>query len=206
MSTKSPAGSRPLSPFMLGQYYRFQWTSLLSFAHRITGIGLSLGTLLLTGWLVALAGASLPSFWLGMLLVAVFASVLFQSSAGISENSRQMMENASYESMLGAALGIGAAAFLRFGVDSAQQQSLHGAADLISGSNRWPDLRIDVSTVTLVVAGLLVGIGTRYGSGCTSGHGVCGLSRRSPRSLTATVTFMAAAFATVFVIRHLAAA
>lgn len=56
MSTKSPAGSRPLSPFMLGQYYRFQWTSLLSFGHRITGIGLSLGTLLLTGWLVALAG------------------------------------------------------------------------------------------------------------------------------------------------------
>ncbi|MEQ1437846.1 succinate dehydrogenase, cytochrome b556 subunit [Fontimonas sp. SYSU GA230001] len=56
MSTKPSAGSRPLSPFMLGQYYRFQWTSLLSFAHRITGIGLSLGTLLLTGWLVALAG------------------------------------------------------------------------------------------------------------------------------------------------------
>lgn len=56
MSTKSPAGSRPLSPFMLGKYYNFQWTSLLSFAHRITGIGLSLGTLLLTGWLVALAG------------------------------------------------------------------------------------------------------------------------------------------------------
>jgi succinate dehydrogenase / fumarate reductase, cytochrome b subunit len=56
MSTKSPAGSRPLSPFMLGQYYRFQWTSVLSFAHRVTGIGLSLGTLLLAGWLVALAG------------------------------------------------------------------------------------------------------------------------------------------------------
>ena len=56
MSTKSPAGSRPLSPFMLGQYYRFQWTSLLSFGHRITGIGLSMGTLLLAGWLVALAG------------------------------------------------------------------------------------------------------------------------------------------------------
>ncbi len=55
MSTKSPAANRPLSPFMLGQYYRFQWTSLLSFAHRITGIGLSLGTLLLAGWLIALA-------------------------------------------------------------------------------------------------------------------------------------------------------
>lgn len=56
MSTKSSADNRPLSPFMLGQYYRFQWTSLLSFGHRLTGIGLSLGTLLLAGWLVALAG------------------------------------------------------------------------------------------------------------------------------------------------------
>lgn len=58
MSTKSPAGSRPLSPFMLGQYYRFQWTSVLSFAHRVTGVGLSVGTLLLGGWLVALAGGA----------------------------------------------------------------------------------------------------------------------------------------------------
>ena len=55
----------------------------------------------------------------------------------------------------------------------------------------------------LVVAGLLVGIGTRYGSGCTSGHGVCGLSRLSPRSLAATLTFMGAGFATVYVVRHL---
>ena len=56
---------------------------------------------------------------------------------------------------------------------------------------------------TLAVAGFLVGIGTRYGSGCTSGHGVCGLSRLSPRSLVATLTFMAVGFATVFVTRHL---
>ncbi len=55
----------------------------------------------------------------------------------------------------------------------------------------------------LVVAGLLTGIGTRYGSGCTSGHGVCGLSRLSPRSLVATMTFMGAGFATVYVTRHL---
>lgn len=54
----------------------------------------------------------------------------------------------------------------------------------------------------LVLAGLLVGIGTRLGSGCTSGHGVCGLSRLSRRSLVATLTFMACAFATVFVLRH----
>lgn len=66
-----------------------------------------------------------------------------------------------------------------------------------------PDLRIDASTGTLLLAGLLVGVGTRYGSGCTSGHGVCGLSRRSPRSLTATLTFMGAGFVTVFVTRHL---
>lgn len=63
--------------------------------------------------------------------------------------------------------------------------------------------QIDAGYGTLVLAGLLVGIGTRYGSGCTSGHGVCGLSRLSPRSLVATVTFMAAGFITVFVIRHL---
>lgn len=55
----------------------------------------------------------------------------------------------------------------------------------------------------LIAAGLLVGIGTRYGSGCTSGHGVCGLSRLSPRSLAATLAFMGAGFATVYVVRHL---
>ena len=63
--------------------------------------------------------------------------------------------------------------------------------------------RIDAGWGVLVVAGLLVGWGTRYGSGCTSGHGVCGLSRRSPRSLVATLAFMGAGFATVLVVRHL---
>ena len=53
--TAKTVDKRPLSPFMLGQYYRFQWTSLLSFAHRITGMGLSLGAFLLAGWLIALA-------------------------------------------------------------------------------------------------------------------------------------------------------
>lgn len=65
--------------------------------------------------------------------------------------------------------------------------------------------RIDAGTPALVVAGLLVGAGTRYGAGCTSGHGVCGLSRRSPRSLAAVAAFMGAGFATVFVARHLLA-
>lgn len=66
-----------------------------------------------------------------------------------------------------------------------------------------PKPRIDASYGALILAGLLVGIGTRYGSGCTSGHGVCGLSRLSPRSLVATLAFMSAGFATVFVVRHL---
>ena len=65
-----------------------------------------------------------------------------------------------------------------------------------------PEVQIDAVTGLLIVAGLLVGIGTRYGSGCTSGHGVCGLSRLSPRSLVATAAFMAAGFAVVFVVRH----
>ena len=66
-----------------------------------------------------------------------------------------------------------------------------------------PELHIAAPSGTLVLAGLVVGIGTRYGSGCTSGHGVCGLSRLSPRSLVATGTFMGAGFVTVYVIRHL---
>ena len=65
--------------------------------------------------------------------------------------------------------------------------------------------RIDAGWGMVVVAGLLVGVGTRYGSGCTSGHGVCGLSRLSPRSLVATLTFMGAGFVTVFLIRHVLA-
>ncbi len=67
----------------------------------------------------------------------------------------------------------------------------------------WPRPQIDASSGALMAAGLLVGIGTRYGAGCTSGHGVCGLSRLSPRSLAATLAFMGAGFATVFVARHL---
>jgi uncharacterized protein len=75
------------------------------------------------------------------------------------------------------------------------------AAMLLVGRPLAP--RIDAGMVLLLVAGLLVGLGTRYGSGCTSGHGVCGLSRLSPRSLVATAIFMAAGIATVFVTRHL---
>lgn len=66
-----------------------------------------------------------------------------------------------------------------------------------------PDVQIEADGTTLVIAGLLVGLGTRYGSGCTSGHGVSGLSRRSPRSIVATAAFMGAGFATVYIVRHL---
>jgi len=65
-----------------------------------------------------------------------------------------------------------------------------------------PSITVQASTPQLIVAGLLVGIGTRYASGCTSGHGVCGLSRGSRRSLAATAIFMAAGFVTVYLLRH----
>ncbi len=82
---------------------------------------------------------------------------------------------------------------------------LIGAPLLYGAVLTLPEVRIDADFPTLIIAGLLVGVGTRYGSGCTSGHGVCGLSRMSPRSLVATVAFMLAGFATVFVVRHLIA-
>lgn len=68
-----------------------------------------------------------------------------------------------------------------------------------------PAPTIEAGYPAILLAGLLVGAGTRYGSGCTSGHGVCGLSRLSPRSLAATLGFMLAGFATVFAVRHLLA-
>ena len=64
-------------------------------------------------------------------------------------------------------------------------------------------VQLPADNLTLIVAGLLVGFGTRLGSGCTSGHGVCGLARLSPRSLAATATFMLFGMLTVFLIRHL---
>jgi uncharacterized membrane protein YedE/YeeE len=80
---------------------------------------------------------------------------------------------------------------------------LVGAPVLYALFSEVAAVQIDASYGALVAAGLLVGIGTRYGSGCTSGHGVCGLSRLSLRSLVATATFMGAGFLTVFVLRHL---
>lgn len=68
---------------------------------------------------------------------------------------------------------------------------------------RGAHIALTSSVPLLIAAGLLVGFGTRLGNGCTSGHGVCGMARLSPRSIAATATFMALGFATVFVCRHL---
>ena len=68
---------------------------------------------------------------------------------------------------------------------------------------KLPEITIDADYELLVVAGLIVGFGARLGSGCTSGHGVCGISRLSPRSIIATLAFMGTGFLTVFVVRHL---
>ena len=65
-----------------------------------------------------------------------------------------------------------------------------------------PAIEFQGGWLSLLLAGLLVGVGTRYGAGCTSGHGVCGISRLSPRSLVATLAFMASGIATVYVLRH----
>lgn len=69
-------------------------------------------------------------------------------------------------------------------------------------SGDMPAVQVPVSTAMLVIGGLIVGVGVTYGSGCTSGHGVCGMARLSPRSLVATVTFMITTGITVYVIRH----
>ncbi|MDP1540549.1 MAG: YeeE/YedE family protein [Moraxellaceae bacterium] len=65
-----------------------------------------------------------------------------------------------------------------------------------------PEISLSASSPLLIAGGLLVGFGTRRGSGCTSGHGVCGMARLSPRSFTATFVFMLVAALTVFVMRH----
>ncbi|BDW84923.1 MULTISPECIES: YeeE/YedE family protein [Roseicyclus] len=71
---------------------------------------------------------------------------------------------------------------------------------LVTGG--MPEITVPASMPMLLIGGFIVGIGVTYGSGCTSGHGVCGMARLSPRSIAATLTFMATTAATVFVIRH----
>lgn len=69
-----------------------------------------------------------------------------------------------------------------------------------------PEMELNASPLMMIVAGLLVGFGTRLGSGCTSGHGICGISRMSKRSFIATMTFMFAGFVAVYIIRHITGA
>lgn len=107
-ATKSTTPNRPLSPFMLGQYYRFQLTSVLSFAHRLTGIGLTLGTLLLAVWLIALSGGE-PAYravavhlqaWYGQALLFAWSwAFLYHLCNGI----RHLVWDAGYALELGAA-------------------------------------------------------------------------------------------------------
>jgi uncharacterized protein len=79
-----------------------------------------------------------------------------------------------------------------------------GPLAYLATTGRAPALEVPVSTLSVVVGGVIVGLGVSYGGGCTSGHGVCGNARFSRRSMVATATFMATAIATVFVIRHVA--
>ena len=76
----------------------------------------------------------------------------------------------------------------------------------IYGLFEQPEIELNASPLMMIVAGLLVGFGTRLGSGCTSGHGICGISRMSKRSFIATMTFMFAGFVAVYIIRHITGA
>ncbi len=128
----------------------------------------------------------------------------------------------------GVAIGVATALLLLFngriagisGILGGLLRSSHGdrlwrvlfVAGLVLAPLAWsivaplPPIQVDAGWGTLIAAGLLVGVGTRYAAGCTSGHGVCGLSRLSLRSLAATACFMAAGFATVYVVRHVVGA
>ncbi|SDI66204.1 YeeE/YedE family protein [Aliiruegeria lutimaris] len=79
---------------------------------------------------------------------------------------------------------------------------ISGPAFYLMVTGDWPEITVPVSTLALIVGGFLVGLGVSYGSGCTSGHGVCGLARLSPRSFVAVPTFMATTALTVYVVRH----
>jgi uncharacterized membrane protein YedE/YeeE len=125
----------------------------------------------------------------------------------------------------GAAIGLGAAVMLYFnGRIAGISGILGGMLQKVNSDTLWRlafllgmpagvwlttlvrgtplTIELNASPLLLIIAGLLVGFGTRLGSGCTSGHGVCGLARLSPRSLAATATFMAVAALTVYVMRH----
>ena len=77
-----------------------------------------------------------------------------------------------------------------------------GPVALLLFTGEMPAIQVPISTAMLILGGFIVGVGVTYGSGCTSGHGVCGMARLSRRSMVATLTFMAATALTVYVIRH----
>jgi len=77
-----------------------------------------------------------------------------------------------------------------------------GAPALLQATGHTVSFSAPLSLAALVIGGVVTGLGVTFGSGCTSGHGVCGLARLSPRSIAATASFMAAAFVTVFLLRH----
>jgi hypothetical protein len=134
---------------------------------------------------------------------------------------------APWESLAGGLLiGLGAAMFVLFNGRVAGISGIVGGLLRPAGWQAWriaflvglvaapllyrlvatlPEVRIDADAGMLIAAGLLVGFGSRYGSGCTSGHGVCGIARLSPRSMAATATFMLSGFLTVYVLRHVMA-
>jgi uncharacterized membrane protein YedE/YeeE len=130
--------------------------------------------------------------FLGGVLIGVAAVMLFLANgrmAGISGIVGGLLappfSEAAWRVMFVAGLWLGAVAFI-----------VARGAPLA--------LTVQSSLPVMVVAGLLVGVGTRMGGGCTSGHGVCGIARGSKRSIVATLVFVAAAMATVFVVRHVA--
>lgn len=108
---------------------------------------------------------------------------------------------AGVSGMVSAAIGLGSLRTPRAQATAFLAGLPLGAA-LIALLVRTPELIVTSSLPLLIVAGLLVGFGTRLGKGCTSGHGVCGMARLSPRSIAATATFMASAAVTVFLLRH----
>ena len=129
----------------------------------------------MTGYLISLSGG---------MLIGLSAAILMLANgrvAGISGIAGRLLQ--------GRQSGVGIAFFTGLMLGPIGYRVIAGA---------WPVVTIEATTPLLIVAGLLVGFGSRMGSGCTSGHGVVGLARLSPRSLVAVATFMTAAVLTVF--------
>ncbi|MEQ1453518.1 YeeE/YedE family protein [Acinetobacter seifertii] len=134
------------------------------------------------------------------------------------------MSNIVYAFLGGLLLGIATVGYLYVngriaGISGLLAQVINPSKDIFKGSAFWfiagliitpfiygyffqPEIEIKANMFALILAGLLVGFGTRLGSGCTSGHGICGMSRLSKRSMIATAVFMFAGMLTVYIVRH----